>query len=114
MVDVTTNEREAGMGEPKQWEREALDRFDGRCRTDVERLLREFGFTHAEHKEAPLAVSHTFVSGERYVRLAVSFDPRDQPFVCLVSLGEGSLTLPRQTGMRSHCFGFYHMMRTYK
>jgi hypothetical protein len=94
LVGVTTNDREAGMGEPKQSTNEALDRFDRRCRTDVAKLLTEFGFTHAEHKEAPLAVSHTFVSGERYVRLAVSFNPRDQPFVCLVSLGEGSRNLP--------------------
>jgi hypothetical protein len=82
------------MGEPKEWTNEALDRFDRRCRTDVEKFLTGFGFTKAEHERTKLAVSHTFVSGERYVRLAVSFEPRDQPFACLVSLGEGSRILP--------------------
>lgn len=76
------------------WKPLALQRFLQRCDADLAEVLAGFGFVVVENEANPAYAKRTFVSGSRYIRLSISFDPRDMPYECLVSLGEGSRQFP--------------------
>ena len=54
-------------------------------------LLAEHGF---DAVKGTTLYPHLYRKGELYIGVSVSFDPRDAPFFCRVSLGEGSIEMP--------------------